>query len=170
MKKDLLQQHFQKSGFDGMQSDALAAVFEEMATKHDLALLRAELKGDMNALRADLKGDMNALRSELKGEMRGLRADLKGEMSSLKAHVAVRRPNRLPWHRDDARRCVRGLRFSASNKLQGKSKAAHDLSCGDELPDVPCCVLTDVEQEPDGRAGELGAADESFVEKMLAIK
>ena len=87
MKSDILQQHFERSGFSSMQADALSLVFEqyreEIATKHDLNVLRAELKGDMASLRGELRGDMASLRAELKGEMGSLRAKLTGEMASL---------------------------------------------------------------------------------------
>lgn len=87
MKRELLQQHFRKSGFDDMQSDALGGVFDEMATSSDMALLRSELVGDIRALRAELKGDMSALRTELRGDMAALRAELKGDMAALRAEL-----------------------------------------------------------------------------------
>src|SRR5690606_41882097 len=75
MKRDLLRQHFEKSEFTAMQSDALALLFEqyreEMATKQDVALLRAEMSG----LRAELRGEMATGRAELKGERSSLKAD-----------------------------------------------------------------------------------------------
>lgn len=90
MKKDLLQKHFQKSGFDDMQADALIEIFthfrEEMATKQDLTLLRTELKGEIAAFRSELKGDFAALRYELKGDITAMRS----EMASLKADLTWR--------------------------------------------------------------------------------
>lgn len=94
MKRDLLQQHFEKTGFTAMEADALALVFEqyreEMATKQDVALLRSELTAAMAALRSELRGEMAVLRSELKGDMKALRRELKGDISSLKADLTWR--------------------------------------------------------------------------------
>jgi len=45
------------------------AIIADVATKRDLAELRAELKGDINALRSELKGDIDALRAEI-GQLR----------------------------------------------------------------------------------------------------
>jgi hypothetical protein len=58
-----------------------AATSQDLATKEDLRLLRAELRGEMEVLR----GEMRSLRAELKGEMAALRAELKGEMDALRA-------------------------------------------------------------------------------------
>ena len=91
MKSHILQQHFEQYGFSGMQADAPSLVFEqyreEMATKHDLVVLRAELKGDMASLRGELRGDMASLRAELKGEMSSLRSEIKGDMKSLRSEL-----------------------------------------------------------------------------------
>ena len=60
----------------------------QLATKTDLAELRAELKTDMAQLRAELKTDMAELRAELKTDMAQLRGefgDLRGEFGELKA-------------------------------------------------------------------------------------
>lgn len=43
----------------------------QVATKQDLADLRAELRGDMDALRTELRGEMSELRGDLRGEMAG---------------------------------------------------------------------------------------------------
>ncbi|GEM_PF-5755848 len=89
MKRDLLRQHFEKSEFTAMQSDALALLFEqyreEMATKQDVALLRAEMSG----LRAELRGEMATVRAELKGEMSSLKADLTWRFLALTAFFAT---------------------------------------------------------------------------------
>ena len=90
MKKDLLEQHFEKSGFDPMQADSLAAIFElyrdEMATKHDLALLRTELKGEMTTLRSEISGEMAVFRAEVAAGHQALRT----EMATLKADLTWR--------------------------------------------------------------------------------
>jgi len=61
------------------------AIIADVATRRDLAELRAELKGDIDALRSEVKGDINALRSEMRGEISALRAEiaqLRAESSS----------------------------------------------------------------------------------------
>ena len=52
----------------------------ELATKTDIA----ELRADMAELRAELKTDMAELRAELKTDMADLRTELKTDMAELK--------------------------------------------------------------------------------------
>jgi hypothetical protein len=52
------------------------ATREDLATKEDLRVLSAELRGEMGALGAALRGEMGALDAGLRGEMAGLRADM----------------------------------------------------------------------------------------------
>ncbi|MEX2399576.1 MAG: hypothetical protein WD423_02315 [Rhodothermales bacterium] len=87
MRRDFIHQHFQKSGFDEMQADALAAVFEEMATKHDLELLRSELTASLNALRLELTASQDALRAELRAGHDALRAELRAGHDALRAEL-----------------------------------------------------------------------------------
>ncbi|MDD9819549.1 MAG: hypothetical protein OXR07_01560 [Nitrospira sp.] len=61
-------------------ADAWAA---NLATKDDLAVLRA----DMNTLRTEMKGDMNTLRTEMKGDMNTLRGETKSNLDALKAEL-----------------------------------------------------------------------------------
>jgi hypothetical protein len=68
-----------------------------LATKHDVVVLGADLRGEMSALRGEmsaLRGEMNALRGELhgeisalRGEMDGLRGELRAEMAELRAEL-----------------------------------------------------------------------------------
>lgn len=73
-----------------MQADALASVFEfyreEMATKHDLALLRTERRADMTTLRTEVAGELTALRGEITACQHALRT----EMATLKADITWR--------------------------------------------------------------------------------
>jgi ABC-type phosphate transport system auxiliary subunit len=57
-------------------AEARARDLGELATKLDLAELRAALRDEINDLRVELKGEIDGLRSELKGEIEGLRSDL----------------------------------------------------------------------------------------------
>ena len=45
----------------------LEGAYEHLATKADLADLKADLKGDMGNLKADLKGDLNKVIVSLAG-------------------------------------------------------------------------------------------------------
>lgn len=58
MNRELLHDYFKKSGFTSMQAEALAAIRaqlkEEVATKDDLAILRAEMNSSLANLKADL--------------------------------------------------------------------------------------------------------------------
>ena len=69
-----------QAGFAPPQAEAItdtirAAFTDSVATKADIA----ELRADMAALRTELKGDIAELRTELKGDMAGLRTDMAGE-------------------------------------------------------------------------------------------
>ena len=90
------------AGFDERQAeaavsmvrDAAGADREHLATKADLAELKAELKGDVEALRAatkadlaELKGDLKADLAELKGDIEALRASTKADLAGLEART-----------------------------------------------------------------------------------
>lgn len=99
-------------GFDERQAqgivetfaDGLNVSFDDLATKHDLDLVRRdleqvrkdldafrkELKGDIDALRKALKGDIDALRNELKGDIDALRAETKGGMRELEHRMTIK--------------------------------------------------------------------------------
>jgi hypothetical protein len=68
-------------GFTHKQAQGIAEILEttamdaqpdlgELATKADLAALKAELTADIQALRAELKADLSSLESRLMREMR----------------------------------------------------------------------------------------------------
>jgi hypothetical protein len=56
---------------------------DEPATKHDLALLKADLRTEMADLRIDLRTEMADLRTDLRTEM----ADLRTEMADLRTDL-----------------------------------------------------------------------------------
>ncbi len=74
-----------------------AAVSQQMAnlaTKGDIAELRAEFKGNMAELQTELKGNIGELRTEFNGgiaelrdEITELRTELKGEIKALNARI-----------------------------------------------------------------------------------
>ena len=78
------------AGFDERQAeaavsmvrDAAGADREQLATKADLAELKAELKGDF----AELKGDF----AELKGDVEALRASTKADLAAAVAGLEAR--------------------------------------------------------------------------------
>jgi hypothetical protein len=63
---------------------------DTLATKHDLVLLREDLRGEMVELRSSLRGEMVELRSSLRGEMAELRSSLRGEMAELRTRLEVK--------------------------------------------------------------------------------
>ena len=77
-----------QAGFAPPQAEAItdtirAAFSDSVATKADIA----ELRADMAALRTELKGDIAELRTELKGDMAELRTELKGDMAGLRTEI-----------------------------------------------------------------------------------
>lgn len=62
MKQELLREYFTRSEFTMTQAEALAAIMsefrEEVATKDDIAILRAELRGEFRSEIASLKADL----------------------------------------------------------------------------------------------------------------
>ena len=77
-----LARRLEAAGFPGKQAgdtaEALAEAMSgaELATKSDIAALRAELKADIAALRVELKADIAALRVELKADIELVRRDM----------------------------------------------------------------------------------------------
>jgi len=77
-----------KGHFSHEQAETLAealgeAVQGELATKADLAALKA----DMAALKAELKADMAALKVELKGDLAALESKLEARIAEAKADI-----------------------------------------------------------------------------------
>ena len=62
---------------------ALEASYEHVATKADIANLRAELKGDIADLRTELKGDIASVKDELKGDIFSVKDELKSDFTRL---------------------------------------------------------------------------------------
>ena len=78
-----------QAGFAPPQAEAItdtirAAFTDSVATKADIA----ELRADMAALRTELKGDIAELRTELKGDIAELRTELKGDIAGLRTDMA----------------------------------------------------------------------------------
>ena len=79
------------AGFDERQAeaavsmvrDAAGADREHLATKADLAELKAELKADLAELKAELKADL----AELKGDVEALRASTKADLAALETRL-----------------------------------------------------------------------------------
>jgi predicted nucleic acid-binding Zn-ribbon protein len=82
--------------FSRPQAEALteafdAAIKDTVATKQDLSVLEAGLRGEMADLRTEPRGEMADLRTELRGGMADLRADfaqLRAEFAQLRADFA----------------------------------------------------------------------------------
>ena len=71
-------------GFSDAQAETVTDVLTEasgnslaeLATKADLAALRADLKGEIAALKTELKADLAALKTELKADLAAVEARL----------------------------------------------------------------------------------------------
>jgi hypothetical protein len=61
----------------------IAGAKDTLATKHDVLLLRTELRSEM----AELRGEMASLGSELRAEMAGLGTELRAEMTALRTEL-----------------------------------------------------------------------------------
>ncbi|WOJ91801.1 DUF1640 domain-containing protein (plasmid) [Methylocapsa polymorpha] len=91
-----------KGHFTPEQAESLAEALGEatqgdLATKADLAAVKAELKNDIAELRTELKGDIAALRTELKSDNSALRTELKGEIGELRTKIAETKTDILKW-------------------------------------------------------------------------
>jgi len=98
-----------KGHFTPEQAESLAEALGEatqgdLATKADLAAVRAdlagvkaELKNDITELRMQLKGDIAGLRTELKGDIAGLRTELKGDIGEVRTKIAETKTDILKW-------------------------------------------------------------------------
>ena len=78
------------AGFEAEQAEAITdtirdAFTESVATKADIA----ELKADMAELKAELKADMAELKAELKADMAELKAELKADMAELETRLTT---------------------------------------------------------------------------------
>ncbi len=65
MDRDLVRDYLEKSGMNDAQADALSRIFDQMATKNDLALLEQKLEGRFLAL----EKKMEAVKGELTWRM-----------------------------------------------------------------------------------------------------
>jgi predicted nucleic acid-binding Zn-ribbon protein len=77
--------------FNRMAEDLSDELTESLATKNDLAALRAELKAEMEGLRAELRTEMESLRSDfraLRADFSTLRAEMKADMAAAEAKLA----------------------------------------------------------------------------------
>ena len=74
----------QAAGAAAATAEAIGDLVGQLATKHDHAMLRQELKADAKALRQELAADAAALRQELKTEVSTLRQEMVVELSTLR--------------------------------------------------------------------------------------
>jgi len=89
-----LADRLQAGGFTADQARAAASAFadamvdSDLATKVDLAAVKAELKADIAAVKAELKADIAAVNAELKADVAAVKADLIALESRLEAKFA----------------------------------------------------------------------------------
>jgi hypothetical protein len=58
----------------------IAGAKDTLATKHDLLVMRTDLRGEMTELRTQLRGEMAEQGTQLRGEMGKLSAELRAEL------------------------------------------------------------------------------------------
>lgn len=100
-----LAKRLRQADFTQLQAEALAealgeATVEGVATKLDIAELRAELKQDIAELKQDItsvRQEIGGLRVELKQEIEGLRAEMKQESATLRVEMAALESRMLRW-------------------------------------------------------------------------
>lgn len=78
--------------------DVLFAPTENLATKDDVAAVRA----DLTAVREELRGEINDVREELRGEINGVREELRGEINGVREELR----EEIKAASDDLRRYV----------------------------------------------------------------
>ncbi len=80
------------AGVDEAQAEAHAeavrdAVMEGVATKADLAAVKADLDNGLAAVRTELKADIAAVRTELKTDIAAAKAELKTDVANLETRL-----------------------------------------------------------------------------------
>ena len=93
-----LAKRVRQADFTDLQAEALAeavgeATVEGVATKLDIAELRAELKQDIADLRTELKQHSAGVRQEIEG----LRAEMRQESAALRVEMAALESRMLRW-------------------------------------------------------------------------
>lgn len=83
----------QAAGVAAATAEAIGELVGQLATRHDLALLRAEMHGEMASLREELRGEMASLRGEmasLRHDLDGLRRETKAELAQLEMRMTIK--------------------------------------------------------------------------------
>ena len=81
------------AGLSGSQAAAVVetvrvAVIEGVATKADVAGLRAEVAPEISELRAEMKSEFSDVRAEMKSEFSDVRAEMRSEFSDVRAEIS----------------------------------------------------------------------------------
>ena len=99
-------ERLEAGGFTHSQAKAAAEAFaeatgQELATKSDLGLTKADIQAEIAGLRAELKSDLATLRTEFKSDLATLRTELKTDMESLrtefKSDMAALKVDFIKW-------------------------------------------------------------------------
>jgi hypothetical protein len=80
-----------------VQVGGILVILPTLATKADLAELKAELKTDIGSLRTELKTDIGGLRTELKTDIGGLRTELKTDIGALGKEISSMEIRIIKW-------------------------------------------------------------------------
>jgi plasmid stabilization system protein ParE len=82
-----------KGRFTPEQAETLAealaeATHEDLATKTDLAAVKAELKADIAEVRSELRADIAEVRSKLRADIAEVRSELRADIAEVRAELA----------------------------------------------------------------------------------
>lgn len=85
----------QAAGITAATAQAAGELVAQLATKHDLALLRQELREELRteqaSFREELRADQASFREELRADQARLREELRADQAALRAdHAALR--------------------------------------------------------------------------------
>jgi predicted nuclease with TOPRIM domain len=82
-----------KADMPEAQAEALARHYanllnDRLATKDDLAMLRAAMKKDISELRAELKDDITTLEHKMDGKFAAVRSEMTSEFAAIRSEMA----------------------------------------------------------------------------------
>lgn len=89
MDQHALEHQLTQSEFSVVQARTLSHLLADQATREDLRVMSAEIRGEMGRFRAEMQGEIGSLRAEMRGEIGSLRAEMRGEIRSLRSEMVA---------------------------------------------------------------------------------
>ena len=104
LARALRQASFTNEQAEGAAEAIAGALQADLATKGDLAEVRAGLKGDIAELKAELKGDIAELKAELKGDIAEIRSELReqglrldAKIETVRSEISAAKADTIKW-------------------------------------------------------------------------